>query len=164
QASRVRREGSEARTPRARAARTRRADVRAPARRRCGDVLVRPRAHRGLDPGREREGRGPVRGVRPEGARARVVPPARARGPAGGAAGTAVFAKGGGNALARARRAAAESAGAEIRTGVDVTDVLVRDDRAVGVGTAGGETIEARAVVSSADPKRTLHMVDPEVL
>ena len=82
----------------------------------------------------------------------------------GGAAGQATFARGGTGALAVALRRAAESLGVQVRTGIDVTEVLTRDGRAVGVRTAGGETIEARLVVSAADPKRTLRMVDPEVL
>jgi phytoene dehydrogenase-like protein len=82
----------------------------------------------------------------------------------GGAAGSTVFAKGGGAALAAALRRAAESHGVEIRTDVEVSEVLTRNDRAIGVRTTAGSVIEAGVFVSSADPKRTLAMIDPEVL
>ncbi|HET9388669.1 MAG TPA: NAD(P)/FAD-dependent oxidoreductase, partial [Steroidobacteraceae bacterium] len=54
-------------------------------------------------------------------------------------------------ALARA----AEAAGALIRTGATVEQILVRDDRAAGVVLTSGEGIEADAVISNADPKST---------
>lgn len=62
---------------------------------------------------------------------------------------------GGPVAFARALTRAAERFGVEIRTGAAVEHVVVRDDRAVGVTLAGGETIESRCVVSGVDPKRT---------
>lgn len=62
---------------------------------------------------------------------------------------------GGPAALARALTRAAESFGVEVRTGIAVASVDVRDDRVAGVTLAGGETIESRAVVSGVDPKRT---------
>jgi phytoene dehydrogenase-like protein len=77
-------------------------------------------------------------------------------------AGSAVFAAGGTGAITQAMAAAAKAAGAEIRTGVDVTEVHVKDGAAVGVILANGEEIAAKAVVSNADPKRTLlKLVDP---
>jgi phytoene dehydrogenase-like protein len=82
----------------------------------------------------------------------------------GGAAGTAVFAAGGTQALARALEEAARGFGAEIRYGAEVSEIVTSEDRAVGVRTAGEEAIGASAVVSGADPKRTLRLVDPEVL
>ncbi len=82
----------------------------------------------------------------------------------GGAPGQSIFATGGTGALAAALRRAAESFGAEIRTGVEVTEILVRDGRAAGVRTSDGAAIESPVVVSAADPKRTLRLVDPEVL
>ena len=82
----------------------------------------------------------------------------------GGAAGQTVFAAGGPAELAEALSRAARAFGAEIRTGAEVAAVTTDDDgRATGVALASGEAIPARAVVSSADPKRTLlDMVDPE--
>ncbi|MGH2545593.1 MAG: phytoene desaturase family protein [Actinomycetota bacterium] len=79
----------------------------------------------------------------------------------GGAAGATAYAAGGPAALVRALEAAARSAGAEVRTGVQVVAVTTRDGRAIGVALSSGEEIEARAVVSSADPKRTLSLLDP---
>jgi phytoene dehydrogenase-like protein len=80
----------------------------------------------------------------------------------GGAAGETVFAKGGPGALAEALAAAARAAGAEIRTSAEVARIISREGRATGVVLAGGEEIEARGVVSGADPKRTLvDLADP---
>jgi phytoene dehydrogenase-like protein len=81
----------------------------------------------------------------------------------GGAAGTAAYAAGGPGGLIRALEAAARSAGAEVRTGAEVASVTTRDGRATGVALDSGEEIEARAVVSSADPKRTLGLLEPVV-
>ena len=80
----------------------------------------------------------------------------------GGAAGETVFARGGPGALAAALASAAREAGAEIRTGAEVTAITSLDGRATGVVLAGGEEIEARGVISGVDPKRTLvDLVDP---
>jgi len=81
----------------------------------------------------------------------------------GGAAGATAFATGGPAALVRALEAAARSAGAEIRTGAEVASVMTVNGRATGVALTSGEEIEARAVVSSADPKGTLRLLDPVV-
>lgn len=74
----------------------------------------------------------------------------------------------GGKAPAGTADALVESlkqAGGEIRTGVEVASVLVKDGRAAGVALVSGEEISARVVVSGADPKRTLlGMVDPAYL
>jgi phytoene dehydrogenase-like protein len=84
----------------------------------------------------------------------------------GGAIGQTTYARGGTAALADALVRSAQAFGAEVRTGAEVTEILTNDDgRAVGVRLAGGETLQARAIVSAADPKRTLtHLVDPVVL
>ena len=80
-------------------------------------------------------------------------------------AGPAAFVKGGLGALTQALAAAARGLGAEIRTGVEVARVDVRDGVARGVVLASGEQIAARAVVSNADPKRTfLSLVEPTEL
>jgi phytoene dehydrogenase-like protein len=69
---------------------------------------------------------------------------------------------GGPGALAHAVADAARDAGATIRTGAEVREILVEDGRVRGVALASGETIDARAVVSNADPRRTfLSLVDP---
>jgi phytoene dehydrogenase-like protein len=84
----------------------------------------------------------------------------------GGAAGQTTFAKGGPGALAAALESAARSFGAEIRLGAEVDHVSVDPGgRVNGVVLSGGEEIQARTVVSSADPKTTLvDWVDPVVL
>jgi phytoene dehydrogenase-like protein len=83
----------------------------------------------------------------------------------GGAAGDSVFAVGGPGALSAALASAARAAGAEIRTGAEVSRITTREGRATGVVLASGEEIAARAVVSGADPKRTLvDLVDPVAL
>jgi phytoene dehydrogenase-like protein len=77
-------------------------------------------------------------------------------------AGSSYFAAGGMGALTRAMADAAKQAGAEIRSGVDVAEVRVKDGSATGVVLSTGEELTARAVVSNADPKRTLlKLVDP---
>ncbi len=78
------------------------------------------------------------------------------------AAGPATFVRGGMGALTQALAAAARGFGAEIRTGATVSKIAVKDGRATGVILSTGEEVSARAVVSSADPKRTLlSLVDP---
>ena len=75
------------------------------------------------------------------------------------------FVKGGMGALTQALSQAAVNAGALIRTGAEVAQVRVRGGRATSVVLANGEEIEARAVVSNADPRRTfLKLVDPTEL
>lgn len=77
-------------------------------------------------------------------------------------AGSASFAVGGIGAITQAMATAAREAGAEIRIGADVKDVRVRDGAATGVVLSGGEEIAAKAVISNADPRRTLlKLVDP---
>jgi phytoene dehydrogenase-like protein len=72
------------------------------------------------------------------------------------------FAGGKPGALTDALSAAARQAGAEIRTDADVARIEAADGAATGVTLASGDTIAARAVVSSADPKRTLlGLLDP---
>ena len=60
---------------------------------------------------------------------------------------------GGLGAVSDALAAAARHAGAEIRTGSSVAQVLVKGDRACGVRLASGQEIAAATVISSADPK-----------
>jgi len=62
---------------------------------------------------------------------------------------------GGLGAVSLALARAAQAAGALIRTGATVQQILVRDDRAAGVVLTSGEGIEADAVISNADPKST---------
>jgi phytoene dehydrogenase-like protein len=77
-------------------------------------------------------------------------------------AGGIQFTVGGAGAITKAMAAAAKEAGAEIRTDAAVTEIRVKDGVATGVVLASGEEISAKAVVSNADPKRTLmRLVDP---
>jgi phytoene dehydrogenase-like protein len=62
---------------------------------------------------------------------------------------------GGPIAFARALESAAVRYGVEMRTGEGVVRIEVKDDRAIGVTLAGGGHLEARAVISAVDPKRT---------
>jgi phytoene dehydrogenase-like protein len=66
------------------------------------------------------------------------------------------FVKGGLGKLSEAIAKAATRAGAEIRTGVKVTAIEVRDGRAVGIMLESGETIPALATISNCDPAITL--------
>jgi phytoene dehydrogenase-like protein len=77
-------------------------------------------------------------------------------------AGLTHLAAGGIGSITQAMAAAARQAGAEIRTGAEVIEVRVKDGEAHGVVLSTGEEIRARAIVSNADPKRTLlKLVDP---
>ena len=70
--------------------------------------------------------------------------------------------RGGLGALTSALASAARAAGAEIRTSAGVRRIHVKNGRATGVVLSSGETLEARAVVSNADPRRTfLGLIDP---
>lgn len=82
----------------------------------------------------------------------------------GGAAGTAVFARGGTGALASALASAATARGVDVRTGAEVVAIRSTDARVQGVALADGTEIDAGLVVSAADPKRTLRLCDPEEL
>jgi phytoene dehydrogenase-like protein len=76
--------------------------------------------------------------------------------------GSATSAVGGIGAVTQAMAAAAKEAGAEIRTDAAVKEVHVKDGAAGGVVLASGEEIAAQAVISNADPRRTLlKLVDP---
>ncbi|HKW17738.1 MAG TPA: NAD(P)/FAD-dependent oxidoreductase [Terriglobales bacterium] len=80
-------------------------------------------------------------------------------------AGGNCFAAGGIGAITQAMAAAAQKAGAEIRTGAEVAQITIDAETATGVVLATGEEIKAQAVVSNADPKRTfLELADPSVL
>ncbi len=69
---------------------------------------------------------------------------------------------GGEGALSDALAAAAKQAGAEIRLNAEVARILVKDGAACGVALQSGEQIDAKAVVSGADPKRTfLGLLEP---
>jgi len=80
-------------------------------------------------------------------------------------AGNNFFAVGGTGAITQAMAAAAQQAGAEIRTGAEVIEIRVKNGAAQGVVLSSGEEILAHAVISNADPKRTfLKLTDPALL
>jgi phytoene dehydrogenase-like protein len=75
------------------------------------------------------------------------------------------LARGGMGGITQALRRSAEHFGATVRTDARVQRVLVRDGRAVGVETASGERIGARAVASTLDARHTfLELLPPDSL
>ena len=79
--------------------------------------------------------------------------------------GSTATARGGPGALTEALAQAAREAGATIRVDAPVAKILVRDGRTTGVALVDGSEIPAQAVISNADPQRTLlHLVDPTEL
>ena len=77
-------------------------------------------------------------------------------------AGSSILALGGMGAVTQAMASSAQKAGAEIRTDAEVIEVRVKDGSATSVVLSTGEEISAQAIVSNADPKRTLlKLVDP---
>ena len=83
----------------------------------------------------------------------------------GNPAGSASYIVGGLGALTAAMSAAAQAVRAEIRTSCEVVSIKVKDGVATGVVLANGDEVDARTVVSNADPKRTLlGLVDPQYL
>jgi phytoene dehydrogenase-like protein len=77
-------------------------------------------------------------------------------------AGSASYVAGGMGALTQAMASAAKAAGVEIRTSAEVIEIRVKDGAAQGVLLSTGEEINAEAVISNADPKRTLlKLTDP---
>jgi phytoene dehydrogenase-like protein len=76
--------------------------------------------------------------------------------------GSASFARGGMGAVTQAMASAARAAGAEIRNNVEVIEIRIHNGAATGVLLSTGEEIPAKAVISNADPKRTLlKLTDP---
>jgi len=65
------------------------------------------------------------------------------------------FVKGGIGRLSVALASAARQHGAEIRTGMEVAQIKLNDDKATSVILKSGEEISARAIISNADPRRT---------
>ena len=77
-------------------------------------------------------------------------------------AGSAHYAAGGIGSVTQAMASAARAAGAEIRTSTEVAEIRINDGVATAVVLKSGEEIPAKAIISNADPKRTLlKLVDP---
>jgi phytoene dehydrogenase-like protein len=71
------------------------------------------------------------------------------------------LAQGGTGMVAEALAAAARHHGVAMRTAAEVTRIDVHDGAAAAVVLASGERIAGRVLVSNADPKRTLGLVEP---
>ena len=71
------------------------------------------------------------------------------------------FVKGGMGGITQAMARSAEAHGAEIRLNSPVQQVVVDGGRASGVKLANGEIITARAVISNADPQRSMLQLLP---
>jgi phytoene dehydrogenase-like protein len=79
--------------------------------------------------------------------------------------GSGATAAGGPGGFTRALALVAVQAGATLRGHAPVARILTKDGRVTGVALVTGEAIEARAVISTVDPRRTfLDLVDPEDL
>ena len=63
--------------------------------------------------------------------------------------------RGGMGGITQSMKRSAEASGALIRTGAEVSRILMEGERTVGVELSSGELIPADVVVSNADPKRT---------
>lgn len=75
------------------------------------------------------------------------------------------YAKGGTGGISQAIAGAARSSGVEIRLNSPVSEVVVKNGRAVGVALRDGKEIAAKVIVSSLDPNQTfLKLVDPNIL
>lgn len=73
--------------------------------------------------------------------------------------------KGGAPALVEALEKAAKSSGAEIRTKAKVKRIVLENDAVKGVMLEDGETLKAKTVLSSCDPKQTfLDFIEPILL
>jgi phytoene dehydrogenase-like protein len=86
-------------------------------------------------------------------------------GESGGARGVWAYVRGGMGGLTQALAAAARDLGAEIRCEAEVTRILLRDGRAVGVALANGDEYHAPIVASNADARVTfLGLLDRSAL
>jgi len=75
------------------------------------------------------------------------------------------FSRGGTGAISLAIAGAAREAGVEIRTEADILRIKVKNGQASGVALKNGEEIDARVVVSSADPRVTFErLLEPKDL
>ena len=72
------------------------------------------------------------------------------------------FPKGGMGSITAALERGAREFGVDILTGAPVEEIVVERGRATGVRLADGRTVAAKAVMSNADPKRTLGKLVPQ--
>jgi phytoene dehydrogenase-like protein len=76
-------------------------------------------------------------------------------GMATGKRGSWAYVRGAMGSVTQALARIAKMEGVEIREGVEVANVIVRNGRAIGVATTSGEEVHGKIVLSNADPKRT---------
>jgi len=75
------------------------------------------------------------------------------------------YVEGGMGGLTQALKKAAESLGVEIFTSKPVKKILIKNNKAIGVELEDGKRVEAKIVVSNADPKTTfLKLIEPELI
>jgi phytoene dehydrogenase-like protein len=75
------------------------------------------------------------------------------------------FAKNGSGGVTASIASAARALGVEIRTSSPVKQVIVKNGRAAGVALENGDELQAKIVLSAADPKRTfLQFLEPKYL
>ncbi|WP_171181681.1 NAD(P)/FAD-dependent oxidoreductase [Ruegeria sp. HKCCD8929] len=72
------------------------------------------------------------------------------------------FPKGGMGSITASLEKGARDHGVDIITGTPVAEVVVSSGKATGVRLEDGRTFEAKAIMSNADPKRTLQTLVPE--
>ncbi|MDH3689948.1 MAG: NAD(P)/FAD-dependent oxidoreductase [Gammaproteobacteria bacterium] len=72
------------------------------------------------------------------------------------------YARGGMGSVTQAMAKSLQASGGEIRTEAEVSQIIVREGKAVGVALADGEEVHARTVVSNLDVKRTFLKVMDE--
>lgn len=73
----------------------------------------------------------------------------------GGKRGLWGFVRGGMGAVSHSIAAAARNAGAEIRTQSSVSQILIENEKAVGVVLENGDEVQGKTIVSNLDPKAT---------
>jgi phytoene dehydrogenase-like protein len=88
-----------------------------------------------------------------------------AMGMATGKRGAWAYVRGAMGGVTQAMKRKALLEGVEIRTGVEVAQVIIRDGRAIGVALSSGEEVTGKVVLSNADPQRTyLKLVERDQL
>jgi phytoene dehydrogenase-like protein len=82
-----------------------------------------------------------------------------------GKRGVWAYVKGGMGGLTQALARVARAHGAEVRTGADVRQILVKDGAVTGIALASGDEYQSRIVASNADCHVTFHkLMDPRLL
>lgn len=75
------------------------------------------------------------------------------------------YSKGGQGMITQTMAQSAQARGATIRTNAEITQILVKNGKSVGVVLKDGEEIRGKVIASNADPKRTfLNLIEPQHL